>query len=187
MRHMITDENGRIVDYIGSSVYQSVRPWLNMLAMYHGMGRRREFEVIAERLHEEFNLGLIRWDDSLRCVADGGKAALEDFPRILDQVSRTWDTPECLAYLNGLLEDNRAGERRGFSLGAFEELLLLSELQELRRPPRPVVPLESGQGETSPEVQVAGSLGSLFAASLASLRSVFSSGHRELPPPALHA
>jgi hypothetical protein len=37
--------------------------------------------------------------------------------RISAEISRTWGSPECLAYLNKLLRDNRNGERQGFAAG----------------------------------------------------------------------
>ena len=52
--------------------------------------------------------------------------------RITREISRTWGSPECLAYLNRLLRDNRDGARKGFASGAVRELLLLIELLENR-------------------------------------------------------
>ena len=123
-----------------------------MLSMYLGMGCRREFEVIARRLHDDFNLGMIRWeaDEDVDVPKAEGRGCLEAYPHIIENISARWERPECLEYLNSLLEDNRAGIRSGFTLGAFEELLLLAELAEARQPPlSPVVREDKAENAAS--------------------------------------
>jgi hypothetical protein len=55
---------------------------------------------------------------------------LEKFPRVVEQVQKTWSQPaECLTYLRHLLEDNRDGARAGFPQAVAEEILLLIKIQ----------------------------------------------------------
>ena len=133
------DKREHGVNYVGTSLYQCVQPWLSMLSMYQAMGRQREFEVIARRLHDDFNLGIILWHADDEMPAPGDQGCLEAYPHIIEHISACWRRRECLEYVNDLLEDNRAGVRRGFTLGAFAELLLLAELLEAglmqRQPP----------------------------------------------------
>ena len=126
----------QVADYVGTSLYQCVRPWLNMLNMYQGMGREREFRIIARRLNDDFNLGLIHWNAGAEVPNPGAKGCLEAYPHIVQHITECWGLKECQEYVNSLLEDNRAGVRKGFSLGAFEELLLLAELLEAQLPPQ---------------------------------------------------
>jgi hypothetical protein len=53
-------------------------------------------------------------------------------PHIGDELARSWNSPECLAYLNRLLRDNRDGERQGFGPAMVSELLFLMDLLERR-------------------------------------------------------
>lgn len=144
----------RAVDYVGSSLYQCVRPWLNMLHMYQGMGRQREFEIIARRLHDDFNLGVILWSAGTEPPMSGVQGYLEAYPHVVQQITACWAQKDCLDYINTLLEDNRAGVRHGFTLGAFEELLLLAELLEGGRGPHPL--LREDAPEQAPAMSAAG-------------------------------
>ncbi len=134
------------VDYVGTSLYQCVRPWLHMLHMYQGMGRQREFEIIARRLHDDFNLGVIRWYAGSEPPVPGDQGCLEAYPHVVSQIAGCWGQKDCLNYINSLLEDNRAGVRHGFILGAFEDLLLLAEILEVAPTPQRHVSQEEPLG-----------------------------------------
>ncbi len=128
------NEAQAVVDYVSPSVFQTVRPWLKMLEMYRGMGRKAEFEVVAYRLHDDFNLKLISWFDAEGDSGDNTDR-LENYSAILNRIIATWGQRECLVFVNGLLEGNGEACRGDFSLGVFEELLLLAEvLENLGRP-----------------------------------------------------
>lgn len=116
-------------DYTSTSLYEIVLPWLNMLKMYRNMGRKAEFEVVAHRLHDDFNLEMIPWQTG-EAAGAADRMSLENFPHILDRLAATWGRRDGLMYVNELLEGNRAGSRGGFPLAVFEELLLLASLLE---------------------------------------------------------
>ncbi|PZP52786.1 MAG: hypothetical protein DI596_13800 [Azospira oryzae] len=61
------------------------------------------------------------------------KAAVEQFPHVVQNLILTWGHPECEAYLAKLIIDER-GSRRGFPLEAMDELLFMSELLRFRHP-----------------------------------------------------
>lgn len=61
------------------------------------------------------------------------RAALEQFPHVLKNLSLEWGYPECESYIAKLVIDER-GNRRGFSMQAMDELLFLSELLRWRNP-----------------------------------------------------
>ena len=67
----------------------------------------------------------IEWQTTAREIR-----GIEDLEHIADLVVSRWPGPECLAYLNQLLRDNRGGQRSGFSLPVVEEMLFLVELLE---------------------------------------------------------
>lgn len=118
-----------VVDYISPGLYQSVRPWLHMLECYRKQEKRTEFEVIAYRLHDDFNLQMISWQSAGEDPS-GNARTLESFPHIIERMTETWGTQDCLNYLYSLLEGNREGSRTGFPLPVFEEILLLAGMLE---------------------------------------------------------
>lgn len=61
------------------------------------------------------------------------RAALEQFPHVVKNLSLGWGYPECEAYIAKLVIDER-GNRRGFSVQAMDELLFLSDLLRWRNP-----------------------------------------------------
>jgi hypothetical protein len=70
-------------------------------------------------------------DDSARKSRPSEKvdprAALEDYPRVLDRIRMLWFYPECEQLLDKLIIDDR-GNRSGFSRDIMDELLFLTRL-----------------------------------------------------------
>jgi hypothetical protein len=58
--------------------------------------------------------------------------SLEEFPHILAKLAEGWGSKDAQEFLNHLLQDNRGGERQGFSMEVLQEILLLSAILELR-------------------------------------------------------
>ena len=113
-----------VAGYGITTLYESARPWLGLLQAYRSLGRRNEFEIIACRLRDEFNLRRIPWDIGL---VGGTEAELspDNYPHILEKVTAGWGKKECGDYLAGLLADKRQGHRAGFPLPVFDDLLML--------------------------------------------------------------
>ncbi len=126
----------------------AVTPWLKLLEVYRQNEQREAFEALGLRLTRHFNVAAADWESAEELVepvfaaSDGQAASIEQLlerlprvgqlPHIRVAVTRTWNSPECLAYLHKLLRDNRDGERRGFPLGTARELLFLIDLLESR-------------------------------------------------------
>jgi hypothetical protein len=127
----------------------AVTPWLKLLQIYRQNEQREAFEALAVKLTRNFNVAPAAWEETAELADpvasnyEKQKASIEQLltrlpaigklTHIRSEVSRTWDSPECLAYLHKLLRDNRNGERKGFALGTVRELLLLIDLQESHR------------------------------------------------------
>ena len=112
-----------LVEYVEAHPGEAVYHWLKLLSIYRAGGHRKDFEETAAKLRKQFN---IQADDS---PSAGEAPTLESFPRLAEQIQRTWARPEeCMAYLRHLLKDNRDGERMGFPQPVAEELLLLIEV-----------------------------------------------------------
>lgn len=126
----------------------AVAPWLKLLEVYRRSEEREAFEITGLKLKHHFNVAPPAWESAGQLLAAPTAAlahtqfsaeqmlarlpSLRQLPHIASELSRTWDTPECPAYLHRLLRDNRGGERQGFQLATVRELLLVIELQESR-------------------------------------------------------
>lgn len=117
-----------LADFIRGNPQQAVQPWLKLLDVYRAAGMRAEFDGLSRQLNKTFNVRTVTWDnyDEARQV----KHHLEDMPHVIEQLTRTWRTVECQAYLETLLRDNREGTRQGFPLSVVDELLLLAAVLE---------------------------------------------------------
>ena len=127
----------------------AVTPWLKLLQIYRQNEQREAFEALAVELARNFNVAPAAWEEAAGLAnpvisnSESQTASIEQLlarlpaigklAHIRSEISRTWDSPQCLAYLHKLLRDNRNGERKGFSLGTVRELLLLIDLQESSR------------------------------------------------------
>lgn len=114
-----------LLEYTEANPRQAVYHWLKLLGIYRKRGQQAEFVETAEKLRKHFNVQAEEW-----VRADTGETpTLEKFPRVAEQVQKTWLQPaECLSYLRRLLEDNRDGARAGFPQAVAEEILLLIEI-----------------------------------------------------------
>lgn len=122
-----------VADYGIITLYESARPWLGLLQTYRIYGRRTEFEIIACRLREEFNLQLVRWDGDDPPPAGEEGLWSEQYSHILERLVTAWGSEACVIYLEGLLAGNRKGTRAGFPLAVFDDLLMLyGVVQQLR-------------------------------------------------------
>ncbi len=116
-----------LADYIESNPKQAVRPWLKLLDVYRNAGMKAEFDTLARRLNQTFNVEVMPWEtDASRRFAE----ALEGYPHIVASLIRAWNSPDALPYLNRLIRDNRDGRRAGFPVPALHEIMLLAAMKE---------------------------------------------------------
>lgn len=123
-----------LADYIEANPKQAVRPWLRLLELYRDADMRAEFETMARRMNQSFNIETPQWDaaSSERSAAD-----LEDYPHVMERVIADWGSAESLEYLHRLLQDNRNGTRIGFPVTAIHDVMVLIAVLEefgLQRP-----------------------------------------------------
>lgn len=135
-------------EYIEKNPSEALQPWMKLLEVYRQGEMREEFDSTSENLKLHFNVAPADWDSMADSVAvpvspvDEETASVDELLahlpniarmlRIRDEITRTWDSPEGLDYLNTLLRDNRKGERQGFPLATVTELLYLLGILEKR-------------------------------------------------------
>ncbi|MBK8744734.1 hypothetical protein [Propionivibrio sp.] len=137
-----------LLEYIEGSPGEALQPWVKLLDIYRQNGMRPEFESLSQRLKLHFNVAPSDWESvaalSPRPAETGHEgdtpfaALLSRLPgigqitHVRDEIARTWDSAESLAYIDKLLRDNRQGERQGFALSTVNELLFLLDILEKR-------------------------------------------------------
>lgn len=109
-----------LIERIRKEPKQALRHWLKLLEIYRRNGQKEEFERAAEELRLHFNVRPEDWQ-----AAPGPTQTLENFPHITKRLTELWGKPDCLVYLQNLLDDNRGGARSGFPQAVAEEILLL--------------------------------------------------------------
>ena len=94
---------------------------LDLLRMYHDLGREAEFEV----MRTEFNHWFAGYVPKFSEFGNDGRA-LEKYPQIMERISALWASPEVLDYIEGCLYRQAAGDDGVvFDLQAYLDLLLL--------------------------------------------------------------
>lgn len=126
-------------DYIGTYPRASVHPWLYLMDILRAGNRKPEFIALAQRFHQTFNLIAPQWEAAAPAMMVVARS-LEEFPHILARLTEGWGAAESRAFLVHLLQDNRGGERTGFSKDVLDEILLLQDILELRDQMPPLRP-----------------------------------------------
>jgi pilus assembly protein FimV len=112
-----------LTEQIRNEPKQALRHWLKLLDIYRKNGQQEEFERSAEELRLHFNVRPEDWH-----AQTGSTQSLESFPHIAKRLTELWGKPDCLVYMQNLLDDNRGGARSGFPQSVAEELLLLTSV-----------------------------------------------------------
>lgn len=118
-------------EYIQAHPRASASPWLYLLDLYRSLNRRDAFVALAKRFHQALNVITPQWENTSQ-TAMVIPRSLTEFPHILTRLTETWGTLDAQDYLHHLLQDNRGGERQGFSMEVLQEILLLLSILELR-------------------------------------------------------
>jgi hypothetical protein len=108
----------------------SLQPWIYLLDLFRTLEKKEDFAELAKRFHLTFNVMAPQWEH--KQVAMIVATTLEEFPHIIDQLLSMWPNPEAKDYLEGLIKDNREGERAGFSMEVAKEIALLISILETR-------------------------------------------------------
>jgi hypothetical protein len=126
-------------EYISAHPRASANPWLYLLDFYRSVNRPEDFTVLAKRFHQAFNVIAPQWESSDQKMMVV-PCSLSEFPHILSRLCDSWGTLDAQDFLNHLLQDNRGGERQGFSMEVLQEILLLLAILEMRDHMPPLSP-----------------------------------------------
>ena len=112
----------------------SLHHWLYLLDIFRDRNQKEEFLIYASQLHEHFNVMMPCWDNGPLAMVVA--TSLEQFSHIVQTLTHLWAQEngyaETKAYLQLLLTDNREKERMGFTMQVFQEIVLLTEVLDIR-------------------------------------------------------
>lgn len=106
---------------------EAVTPWLRLLDTYRKAGAKDEYDTLAGRLTQHFNVHVRQWHQpSLPYCGP----RLEAYPHVVEALMHRWGSHACRHYLGKLLADNRGGSRGGFSAETLDDILMLTGILE---------------------------------------------------------
>ncbi len=113
------------IDVLKKSIHESadVSPlaYLELLKIYHTLGRQAEYQQQREAFNRIFNSQI---PDFPAFTQEG--QPLEGYPAVLRSIESQWGTPKVLDFIEACLFcDTSAGAGKPFDLAAYRELLLL--------------------------------------------------------------
>ncbi len=98
--------------------------WLMLFDVFAKTGRREQYNNLAKGFRMLFNAQVPSWEKQ----ATESSKHLDDYGRVFENVQRLWGMPTCRSFLESLLYDDRGGNRQGFMLAAYSDILFLLEL-----------------------------------------------------------
>ncbi|MBU0751959.1 MAG: hypothetical protein KJ787_11860 [Gammaproteobacteria bacterium] len=131
-----------LIERIHSDPRRALYHWLKLLDVYRRSDMQEDFERASHELHQSFNVQPEGW-----LTTQPDSRSLEHYPHIIARLQQLWPSsrhesavtaPECVAFLGGLLEDNRSGTRHGFPQSVAEEILLLLKVLDREAQVEPV-------------------------------------------------
>ncbi len=96
-------------------------PWIYLLDLYRVTAQKENYESLAPRLKKVFNANPPAWEQSSEALP----RSLRDYPHVVQKIEEMWEGDEVIAYLENLLLDGREGDRAGFDLAVFREIIHL--------------------------------------------------------------
>lgn len=93
---------------------------LLLFDLYRQTGAHERYETLRQHCQLLFNAHIPAWDEAVDNLP-----SLKDRPDLMQRINRALADHNVLAYLEGLLFDNRGGTRYGFELGVYRDLVRL--------------------------------------------------------------
>ena len=112
-------------EHLRAAPGESPVPWLLLLDLLHREGDTAGYTSASDECRRYFNINLTGHPVSQDTEPSQG---LEAYPHLLEQMVKTWGTPDIDAFFHDLIYDNRGGTRMGFEPGAYRDILFLREI-----------------------------------------------------------
>jgi hypothetical protein len=113
--------------HISENPHTSALAYLDLLSIYHVLGRHVAFDDLRDRFKLSFNAQVPEFD----AFATKGRT-LEDYPAVLGQICDTWPRPEALLVIEDLVFRNPGhADADSFDMEAYRDLMLLYSVGRL--------------------------------------------------------
>ncbi len=106
-----------------------MRPWSMAFSLYRQTADRQAYDDLEARFRARFNVRPPAWDEETPAAVDMETR----YPHLVARIATLWDSPAGADFLNGLLLDDRQGERAGFEMAVAEDISFLRELLAVRQ------------------------------------------------------
>jgi hypothetical protein len=114
--------------------------WLYLLDLYRLVGDEDNYRDLRARFKLKFNAKIPNFNEE---ILAGSARSFEDFPHLVANCCALWHSEDIFGFLESLLVDDREGERVGFDLPVYRDILfLLSICNELERVKYKALPKE---------------------------------------------
>ncbi len=129
-------------NHLAESQEPSPLAFLDLLNLYHRLGRRNDYDALRNRFNEVFNAGAPQYDQ----YSDKGRG-LERYETAMGRIQALWPQPRVLDVIEqSIFRDPHDTEGEVFDLEAYRELLMLHALaKEIIRKDRDDVPEEDSR------------------------------------------
>jgi tetratricopeptide (TPR) repeat protein len=95
-------------------------PQLYLFDLYRKTGKREAYEKLRKEFLTHYNALIPQWVEE----PSGGRE-LMDYNRAMELICREWRSPDIVATLESLLVDDTRGQRMGFELPAYRDIIFL--------------------------------------------------------------
>ncbi|MDE2048306.1 MAG: hypothetical protein KGJ44_07860 [Betaproteobacteria bacterium] len=95
-------------------------PQLYLFDLYRKTGRREPYERLRNDFVRQFNALIPQWNEE-----PAGGRELADYGRAMERICREWRSRDIVATLESLLVDDTRGQRMGFDLPAYRDIIFL--------------------------------------------------------------
>jgi hypothetical protein len=110
--------------HIQHNTETSALVWLDLLAIYRGLKRRQDYELLRSDFQRVFNAQVPGYDSTP--TVSGG---LEDYPRALSRIAALWPSPKVMDVIEeSIFRKPGTAEGEPFDLEAYRELVMLYNL-----------------------------------------------------------
>jgi FimV-like protein len=97
-------------------------PWIYLIDLYRVVGEQDKYETLRARIEKKFNTNVPPWGE----VQEESEArSLKDYPHVMQAIQDLWEGDYIIPYLESLLHDDREGDRVGFDLSVYREIIHL--------------------------------------------------------------
>lgn len=99
--------------------------WLYLLDLYKVVGDEKKYVELRRRIKNKFNTRVPGFRET---VDPSQLRHFEDFPHLVATCCSLWNTDKIIPFLESLLADDRQGERVGFDLPTYLDILMMLSL-----------------------------------------------------------